>query len=1661
MAVGVTPAPARPATLRQLRNVVDAPGEVLLCGACKGRWDAEEYCPVCVMLWKVPCNKGYVEDVLQCESCNLWVHAICELLTPDIDISSGQCKYMCPACRGCKPGEGEIIRAILTASEHDEDDDEAGVVGDAMAVGGADAPPLTPAKRPPMAAAHPDTPSKSAGSKKPARALMTAGDQGSTSTDEPMPSVDPNHREHLSNGGSSTGGGPSSEAAGGGIRRSRCGQCAGCSAANCGTCAACRNMPAYGGSGKAKQSCLRRRCTDMKIGSPPKARRAPAPVAAPPAVKWMLAVDSLHEDTDHTHAFGPWELSVDGKLSLKVGRKDEDGTVDAVISSDSQMSRVHAVLTLEQTSQTLTVTDCKSKYGTYIGDERLDQSPRLLDNGTKLRLGTTEFVVRRVVEKRAPTSFQSLHAAGPSHVPQAKGVGASLVLQRMAPPNVQPLPLTSQVPLVAAPTFQPAVPFQPFMLPVVAAVPMPSVPMAVGFAMPLPTGLPVATAPSSSMPGPPAGDATDSSVGGNATHALGAPDPGAHTSGEATARTTAERAATAHAAATALRRQYDESAAAFSPISASNFDEKMESFSTALEGVYGDLPFTRLDWATSILGTLVGLVCAQTCKNSWSSIGYANLAATFPTPTGEPDWDLVRQRRVDDIVPCIWHGPYFHRKAGRIHALLQRAHDDSGGKSTSLEHLYTWPSSRVREYLMGFNGISGKSIACLLLYRMGRVDFAVDANVLRVMTRLGWLKSLGISATEGISATDRRAAIRMGAVIPIIPPSLYRLAAHPQMRTATGGASSARKRPLLHSTAKPPSVRVRLALAVAEDGSVGVAMCVRGPKRTRTGATTGLTLNVSKQGHVRVGLQIFTTYAAAAPAVPAISSGGSSGLGEGVGYGAGIRRSRCGQCLACRTANCGTCAACRNMPAYGGSGKAKQSCFHRRCVNMKIGLPPPALPPQLLPPQLPLQLLAQATAPDLSIIPPATDPQGLSPAEASGAPPTCALPAEQSLVEPDMPMAMAAEPADHSGMPMAMTTEPADHSDMPMAMATELADHTAVCSTSDASTCEPCAATGQPITNAIDAHQRITNAIDAATVTDHPIVVDTTAQGAFDPTVAPCAADIDTEAVVLSEDGCINITPPVQPLNAPGQGSDVSAARGLLAPVAGACDAPLAPASVPAVTSVSLNSDAYKSAEARTPLKVVGALRMFCPKHNTYHVCKYTRKRVAAATSMGDAPVASGSGASAGGAAGGGHPYGMEADAGDIEELPKSLKRHAKRTQEHMNALLPSDTPPNSALATMLYRTHVYMITHGAVLCGETPQCGDCPLRKVCEYGSLLRSDGPEKAHYNAPQAAAPVTATEPVLAAPVPVAPASVSGACQSDTLASTPPSAAVPSTDAPAIVTAGATAHSSVDAEQGAFEADLAATDEGAAATDEGAASTTGEVPPADSQTSKPAAGSHDLDMPMASTQDAAPIADSGDAADVGETEEAADALGAATASRIISRALEATPSDAPAPPPLSAAALLAAASAVADNVAADDDGERRGSRVAGSSYQQHHDHVCQMAYARVVSDQAVAPSHPGDQTPRLLLVQSTIGDYAKGRLLMSPWSAFRGVFPMQGTYFTQNEVFEDEVRQPGLCACVRVRALATASMLLPPRPCSCHRVHALAFDILARMLPFAGRG
>ena len=91
----------------------------------------------------------------------------------------------------------------------------------------------------------------------------------------------------------------------------------------------------------------------------------------------------------------------------------------------------------------------------------------------------------------------------------------------------------------------------------------------------------------------------------------------------------------------AAKARYAQAASAFAPISAENLAPQMQLFVQKCEGLYGEMPFARQTWGTSLLGTLVGLVCAQTCRNSWSSVCYNNLTATFASPDrpGEPDSD--------------------------------------------------------------------------------------------------------------------------------------------------------------------------------------------------------------------------------------------------------------------------------------------------------------------------------------------------------------------------------------------------------------------------------------------------------------------------------------------------------------------------------------------------------------------------------------------------------------------------------------------------------------------------------------------------------------------------------------------------------------------------------------------------------------------------------------------------------------------------------------------------------------------------------------------------------------------------------------------------------------------------------------------------------------
>ena len=70
--------------------------------------------------------------------------------------------------------------------------------------------------------------------------------------------------------------------------------------------------------------------------------------------------------------------------------------------------------------------------------------------------------------------------------------------------------------------------------------------------------------------------------------------------------------------------------------------DKILEMGSRFTRVYGELPAAFLPWETSLIGTVVGLICAQNTRNEWSSIMYSNLTCLFPGDDNEPDWEKIR-----------------------------------------------------------------------------------------------------------------------------------------------------------------------------------------------------------------------------------------------------------------------------------------------------------------------------------------------------------------------------------------------------------------------------------------------------------------------------------------------------------------------------------------------------------------------------------------------------------------------------------------------------------------------------------------------------------------------------------------------------------------------------------------------------------------------------------------------------------------------------------------------------------------------------------------------------------------------------------------------------------------------------------------------------------
>jgi endonuclease-3 len=129
------------------------------------------------------------------------------------------------------------------------------------------------------------------------------------------------------------------------------------------------------------------------------------------------------------------------------------------------------------------------------------------------------------------------------------------------------------------------------------------------------------------------------------------------------------------------------------------------------------------------LSELIATILSQNTSDNNSHRAYGNLRHNFKS------WEGLRKAPLRKIVQSIKVGGLEKIKAERIKNILNQIHKENG--AVSLAFLKKWDTERAKTYLSHFTGVGDKTIACVLLFALGRPVLPVDTHILRVSKRLG------------------------------------------------------------------------------------------------------------------------------------------------------------------------------------------------------------------------------------------------------------------------------------------------------------------------------------------------------------------------------------------------------------------------------------------------------------------------------------------------------------------------------------------------------------------------------------------------------------------------------------------------------------------------------------------------------------------------------------------------------------------------------------------------------------------------------------------------------------------------------------------------------------------------------------------------------------
>ncbi len=126
---------------------------------------------------------------------------------------------------------------------------------------------------------------------------------------------------------------------------------------------------------------------------------------------------------------------------------------------------------------------------------------------------------------------------------------------------------------------------------------------------------------------------------------------------------------------------------------------------------------------------LVRTILSQNTSDANSGRAFVRLLEAFPT------WDAVIDAPLPRLIAAIQPGGLAPTKAPRIQAALSDVRERAGG--FDLSFLGDLPLDEARAWLRSIHGVGPKTVACVLMFALGRPAMPVDTHVFRVATRLG------------------------------------------------------------------------------------------------------------------------------------------------------------------------------------------------------------------------------------------------------------------------------------------------------------------------------------------------------------------------------------------------------------------------------------------------------------------------------------------------------------------------------------------------------------------------------------------------------------------------------------------------------------------------------------------------------------------------------------------------------------------------------------------------------------------------------------------------------------------------------------------------------------------------------------------------------------